>query len=55
MVMYAPLIERYTSMNPPYSECKDGIKILFYEGQKEPVATISAKYANHLRTRIFGN
>jgi LPS export ABC transporter protein LptC len=45
MVLYAPLIERYTSMTPPYSECKDGIKILFYEGKKEPVATISAKYA----------
>lgn len=47
IIMSAPLIERYTNLDPPYSEFKNGINILFYEGKQEPVATISAKYGKY--------
>jgi LPS export ABC transporter protein LptC len=45
IIMSAPLIERYTTIPPAYSEFMNGMKILFYEGKAEPVATLSAKYA----------
>lgn len=45
IIMSTPLIERYTTMDPPYSEFKNGIKLFFYEGKEEPEATLSAKYA----------
>ncbi|NSW95512.1 MAG: LPS export ABC transporter periplasmic protein LptC [Bacteroidales bacterium] len=45
IVMSAPLLERYDKTGDPYIEFKSGLNVLFYEGNKEPVARISAKYA----------
>jgi LPS export ABC transporter protein LptC len=47
IIMTTPLVERYTTMDPPYSEFKHGIKVFFYEGKEEPEATLSAKYAKY--------
>jgi lipopolysaccharide export system protein LptC len=45
LVMASPLVERYTNHDSPYSEFRLGIKVLFHDGHKEPVASITAKYA----------
>jgi LPS export ABC transporter protein LptC len=45
LVMVSPLAERYTNHDSPYSEFRFGIKVLFHDGHKEPVASITAKYA----------
>jgi len=45
LVLSSPLVERYTNGEKPYSEFKNGIKVLFYDGHKEPVASFTSKYA----------
>ncbi|MCJ7449833.1 MAG: LPS export ABC transporter periplasmic protein LptC [Bacteroidales bacterium] len=45
LIMSSPLLERFTNTDPPYSEFRSGIRVIFYDGHKEPVATASAKYA----------
>ena len=43
----APLMESYQRSETPYSEFKAGIKVLFHDGHKEPVASVTAKYAKY--------
>jgi LPS export ABC transporter protein LptC len=50
LVMTSPLMEQYDNTDFPYSEFRSGIKIIFYEGKKEPVALVSAKYAKFNKT-----
>ena len=45
MIMSTPLVERYDNFNHPYSEFKSGIKVDLYNGEKNPVARVTAKYA----------
>jgi LPS export ABC transporter protein LptC len=45
MIMYSPLVERYDRVGPPYSEFRSGIKADLYNGQKNPVARVTSKYA----------
>jgi LPS export ABC transporter protein LptC len=45
LAMSSPIIERYTNKKPPYSEFRRGIKVLFHDGHKDPVARLTAKYA----------
>jgi len=45
LVMSSPLMERYASHKSPYSEFRLGIKVFFHDGHKDPIATITAKYA----------
>jgi len=45
LIMSSPQLERYTNGEKPYSEFKQGIKVLFYDGHKEPVASFTSKYA----------
>lgn len=45
LILSAPLMESYRRTEDPYSEFKSGIKVLFYDGHKEPVASVKAKYA----------
>lgn len=47
LVLSAPLMERYQKIEEPYSEFKYGIKVLFYDGNPEPVASVSSKYAKY--------
>ncbi len=47
LIMVSPLWEEYTNTDSPYSEFKSGIRVLFYDGNKEPVASVSAKYAKY--------
>jgi len=43
----APLMESYDRSETPYTEFKSGIRVLFYDGHKEPVASVTAKYAKY--------
>jgi LPS export ABC transporter protein LptC len=48
MVLTSSLMERYTNTKPPYSEFKNGIKVLFYDGHNEPIASFTSRYAKYL-------
>jgi LPS export ABC transporter protein LptC len=45
MIMSAPVMETWDNLNPPYTEFRQGMKIFFHDGHKEPIATASGKYA----------
>jgi LPS export ABC transporter protein LptC len=51
LILSASLMERYTNSKPPYSEFKNGIKVLFYDGHKEPIALFTSKYARFLEDK----
>jgi len=48
LVFSAPLMERYEKAETPFSEFRSGISVLFHDGQKEPVASVTAKYAKFI-------
>jgi LPS export ABC transporter protein LptC len=50
LVMSSTLMEQYENADSKYSEFRNGIKILFYDGHKEPVASVTSKYAKYLQT-----
>ena len=50
VVMYAPLMEQYNNTDSPYSEFRKGIEVIFHDGKKEPVGSVSAKYAKYTDT-----
>lgn len=45
LIMSSPLVEQYDKVDPKYSEFRSGINVVVYNGQKDPVAKITAKYA----------
>lgn len=47
--MYAPIVEQYDSKTTPYSEFKSGIRVVFYEGKKDSVASVTSKYAKYTK------
>jgi LPS export ABC transporter protein LptC len=50
LILSSPLMEQYNNTESPYSEFRSGLKVLFYDGKKEPVASVSAKYAKYTNT-----
>jgi LPS export ABC transporter protein LptC len=51
LVLSSSLMERYSNSKPPYSEFKNGIKVIFYDGHKDPVAAFTSKYARFLEDK----
>lgn len=47
--MSSPLLEQYDNIAFPYSEFRSGIKVIFYDGKTEPVASVTAKYAKYTK------
>jgi LPS export ABC transporter protein LptC len=47
LVMSSPLMERYTNRKDPFTEFRFGIKVIFYDGKKDPVGTLSSRYARY--------
>jgi len=45
LVFSAPLMERYEKTEDPYSEFKSGIKVEFHDGNIQPVASVTSRYA----------
>jgi LPS export ABC transporter protein LptC len=48
LIVSAPMLERYTNEDDPRSEFRAGIKAVFYEGNPEPVASVTSKYARYI-------
>lgn len=48
LMMRAPLIETYSSGESPYSEFREGIFVVFYEGKKDSSGYATAKYAKYI-------
>ena len=48
VLMESPVIEKYTNQRSPYSEFRHGVKVYFYDGNPEPIATLRSKYAKYL-------
>ena len=44
LILTSPLIEQYDKADKPYSEFRFGLKVIAYNGQKDPVASVTAKY-----------
>jgi len=51
MVLSAPLMENYNKSDPVYSEFRSGIRVDFYDGHKESVASVTAKYAKYTENK----
>ena len=47
LIMSSPLMEQYDNNDSPYSEFRSGIKVVFHDGQKVPVGSVSAKYGKY--------
>lgn len=45
LVLSASLMESYDREDEPYSEFRHGLKVLFYDGHEEAVASVTSKYA----------
>ena len=51
VIMYAPIVERYENKDQPYSEFKSGIRVVFHDGKKDSVASVTSKYAKYLNSK----
>jgi LPS export ABC transporter protein LptC len=47
LVMTTRLMESFNNADPPYSEFRYGIEVIFYDGHEVPVGTVFAKYAKY--------
>ncbi len=48
LIMSSPVMETWDNLGNPYTEFRHGMLIEFYDGQKEPVANVAAKYAKYI-------
>ncbi len=48
LIMRAPLIETFSNDESPYSEFREGIYVVFFEGKKDSVGYATAKYAKYI-------
>jgi LPS export ABC transporter protein LptC len=48
LILSSSLVESFSRVKPPYTEFRNGIKALFYDGHEEPIASITSKYAKYL-------
>jgi LPS export ABC transporter protein LptC len=51
LIMTFAIMESYNNADPPYSEFRSGIKVLFYDGHDEPVGTVYGKYAKYIEKK----
>ncbi|MBE0674620.1 MAG: LPS export ABC transporter periplasmic protein LptC [Bacteroidales bacterium] len=51
LLLRSPLMERYTREKEPYNEFPQGVEVIFYDGKKEQVASLSARYAKYMETK----
>lgn len=49
LIMYSSLVEQYENKEEPYTEFREGIKVVFYDGKKDPVASVTSKYAKYTK------
>ena len=49
LVLFSPLMEQYNNADPAYSEFRSGLRVIFYDGHKDPVASATSKYAKYTK------
>lgn len=49
LILTSPRIEQYNNTDFPYSEFREGMKAVFYNGKKEPSGSVTAKYAKYTK------
>ncbi len=47
LIMHSSLMEEYKNSTTPYTEFREGIVVLFHDGEKDPVASVTSKYARY--------
>ena len=50
LILSAPLMEEYSNNATPYYEFMSGIKVVFYDGRKDPSGSVTAKYAKYTKS-----
>jgi LPS export ABC transporter protein LptC len=50
LVLTAPLMEQFNNNESPYYEFRSGIKVVFYDGRKDPAGSVTAKYAKYTKS-----
>jgi len=50
LILSAPLMEEYSNNPTPYYEFMSGIKVIFYDGKKDPSGSVTAKYAKYTKS-----
>ena len=51
LIMTAPIMEQYDNTDDAFSDFKSGINVLFYDGKRDPVGSVTAKYARHTESK----
>jgi LPS export ABC transporter protein LptC len=50
LILSAPMMEEYSNNATPYYEFMSGIKVVFYDGKKDPSGSVTAKYAKYTKS-----
>jgi LPS export ABC transporter protein LptC len=50
LIMRGPLMQQFNNNEAPYYDFPNGMKVTFYEGHKDPVGTVTAKYAKYTKS-----
>jgi LPS export ABC transporter protein LptC len=50
LIITAPLMEQFSNNEAPYYEFRSGIKVVFYDGQRDPAGSVTAKYAKYTKS-----
>jgi LPS export ABC transporter protein LptC len=50
LVLTSPFMEQYENKTAPYTEFRLGIKVVFWNGKKAPVGSVTSKYARYTKT-----
>jgi LPS export ABC transporter protein LptC len=50
LVLSGPLMEQFNNNESPYYEFRSGIRVLFYQGRKNPTGSVTSKYAKYTKS-----
>jgi LPS export ABC transporter protein LptC len=51
LILSFPLMEAFDNVDIPYSEFPEGINVIFYDGQKDQVGSVTSKYAKYINKK----
>jgi LPS export ABC transporter protein LptC len=51
LILKTPILEKYDKADEPYTEFREGINVIFYDGNPNPVGTVSARYAKYIDSK----
>jgi LPS export ABC transporter protein LptC len=49
LLLSSPLLEQYDNKDNSYTEFRSGMKVIFHDGKKEPVGSVTSKYAKYTK------